>query len=88
MDAALAGRESNFNASDDNSCNTGSDDTIHFHHTIVCDFTDSNDRIHFHHTIVCDFNGESSVWGLDIIPHPVLLSIGHSINNLGGRWLV
>ena len=34
MDVALAGRESNFNASDDNSCDTDSDDTIHFHHTI------------------------------------------------------
>jgi len=34
MDAALAGRESNFNASDDNSCDTDSDDVIHFHHTI------------------------------------------------------
>ncbi|KAK2158384.1 hypothetical protein LSH36_171g02033 [Paralvinella palmiformis] len=34
MDVALAGRESNFNASDDNSCDTDSDDIIHFHHTI------------------------------------------------------
>jgi len=71
MDAALADRESNFNASDDNSCDT-----------------DSYDTIHFHHTIVCDFNGESSVWGLEIIAHPVSHSIGASINNLGGRRLV
>ena len=35
MDAAVAGRERNFNASDDNSCDTDSDDTTHFHHTIV-----------------------------------------------------
>jgi len=34
MDATLADRENNFNASDDNSCDTDSDDTIHFHHTI------------------------------------------------------
>ena len=34
MDAALAGRESNHNASCDNSCDTDSDDTTHFHRTI------------------------------------------------------
>ena len=34
MNAGLAGGESNLNASDDNSCDTDSDGTIHFHRTI------------------------------------------------------
>jgi len=36
---------------------------------------------------VCDFNSYSSVWGLEIIPHPWSLSIGGSLSNLGDHCL-